>query len=136
MEKKRQKRVYNNFKNKKVCEFCTGDNVCRSCRQCKKKRHPPYETPRKPLPPDSLGDFWGKLGDNRILRLNLKQEPFWLTVMGEKTIEYRKSEGKQLLQIKDHWHSRIRGKKFQWVVLTLGYPKACEASFIVCECIR
>jgi hypothetical protein len=54
------------------------------------------------------------------LILPLKAEYFHAIQSGEKVEEYR--------QMTDFWRKRIEGKTFDRIVLTLGYPKADDAS--------
>lgn len=54
------------------------------------------------------------------LILPLKREYFDAIKRGDKTEEYR--------LFNDFWRKRIEGREFSNIVLTLGYPKADDAS--------
>lgn len=55
-----------------------------------------------------------------ILHLPLKELYFLQIVEGEKLEEYRLKN--------DHWTKKLVGRHYDAMLLTLGYPKACDTS--------
>ncbi len=54
--------------------------------------------------------------ENKVLYLPLKKEWFEMIKSGEKTEEYR--------DIKEYWKKRLFNHGYEYVELTLGYPKS------------
>lgn len=59
-------------------------------------------------------------GRVNALQLPLEAEYFQAILAGTKTEEYR--------QCSKHWRTRIEGRTFDAIVLTLGYPKAGDTA--------
>ncbi len=58
--------------------------------------------------------------NTKILTLPVKQEYFDQIEAGEKNEEFR--------QITKHWQARLENKKYEYVIITLGYPKKEDRS--------